>query len=69
MKTSEQTQAVEPVKQCTLCHSPKKTRQWLKFVELVAVGWAVWLNPEAGLLIFLLKICFQVLAVLQGEER
>ncbi|MGB5959893.1 MAG: hypothetical protein WBG73_04470 [Coleofasciculaceae cyanobacterium] len=46
-----------------------KSRKWLKFTEFVVVGFATWLNPSAGLLIFLLKICFQILQMLQDDRK
>ncbi len=39
----------------------RKTRKWLTVVEFAFVNFATWLNPEAGFLIFLLKLCFQIL--------
>ncbi|AFZ20601.1 hypothetical protein [Allocoleopsis franciscana] len=47
----------------------RKTRKWLKFVEFGVVGCATWLNPNAGFLIFLLKLCFQILELLQDERE
>lgn len=47
----------------------RKTRKWLKFVEFGVVGFATWLNPNAGFLIFLLKLCFQLLGLLQDERE
>lgn len=38
--------------------------KWLKVIEFVVVGIATWLNPNSGFLLFLLKLCFQVLAAL-----
>ena len=46
-----------------------KTRKWLKFIEFAVVGFATWLNPSAGFLIFLLKLCFQALQLLQDERE
>jgi hypothetical protein len=46
-----------------------KSRKWLKFTEFVVVGFATWLNPSAGLLIFLLKLCFQILQMLQDDRK
>ncbi len=40
----------------------------MQFIELVIVSFANWLNPSAGLLLFLLKLCFQILAALQADE-
>ncbi len=47
----------------------RKTRKWLKFIEFVVVCFATWLNPNAGFLIFLLKLCFQLLELLQEERE
>jgi hypothetical protein len=47
----------------------RKTRKWLKFIEFAVVGCATWLNPNAGFLIFLLKLCFQALELLQDERE
>jgi hypothetical protein len=33
------------------------------------VGVATWLNPQAGFLLFLLRLCFQILAALQKDEE
>lgn len=47
----------------------RKARKWLKFIEFAVVGFATWLNPNAGFLIFLLKLCFQILGLLQDERE
>jgi hypothetical protein len=47
----------------------RKTRKWLKVVEFAVVGFATWLNPSAGFLIFLLKLCFQILELLQKDRE
>jgi hypothetical protein len=47
----------------------RKARKWLKFIEFAVVGFATWLNPNAGFLIFLLKLCFQILELLQDERE
>jgi hypothetical protein len=47
----------------------RKTRKWLKFIEFAVVGFATWLNPNAGFLIFLLKLCFQLLELLQKDRE
>jgi len=44
-------------------------KKWLKVVEFAIVGFALWLNPSASLLIFLLKLCFQILHTLQKDEK
>jgi len=43
-------------------------KKWLKVVEFTVVGFALWLNPSASFLIFLLKLCFQILVALQKDE-
>jgi hypothetical protein len=73
MKTSNETRTAEELKQGTQpSHSKpksKKTSKWLKFIEFAVVGFATWLNPNAGFLIFLLKLCFQLLELLQEERE
>lgn len=44
-------------------------KKWLKVIEFTVVGIATWLNPSAGGLLFLLKLCFQILAALQTDEE
>lgn len=44
-------------------------KQWLKVIEFTVVGIATWLNPSAGGLLFLLKLCFQILAALQKDDE
>lgn len=44
------------------------SKQWLKVIEFTVISLATWLNPEAGFLIFLLKLCFQTLAALQDSK-
>ncbi|MEO1209331.1 MAG: hypothetical protein AAFX78_07290 [Cyanobacteria bacterium J06638_20] len=41
--------------------------QWLKTIEFIVVNGAILINPEATLLILLLKFCFQVWAALPEE--
>jgi hypothetical protein len=41
----------------------------LKVIEFTVVGVATWLNPQAGFLLFLLRLCFQILAALQKDEE
>jgi hypothetical protein len=43
-------------------------KKWLKVTEFAVVGVATWLNPHAGLLLFLLKLCFQILTALQKDD-
>ncbi|MBW4518813.1 MAG: hypothetical protein KME16_03810 [Scytolyngbya sp. HA4215-MV1] len=45
------------------------SQKWLKAIEFAVVGFATWLNPNAAFLIFLLKLCFQVLTILQERSR
>jgi hypothetical protein len=59
----------QPAKPANLTAKSRKTRKWLKLVEFAAVGIATWLNPNAGFLIFLLKLCFQILELLQDERE
>jgi hypothetical protein len=74
MKTSNKNQTAsqqnQKNSQPTQRHkSIAKSRKWLKFTEFIVVGFATWLNPSAGLLIFLLKLCFQTLQMLQDDRK
>jgi hypothetical protein len=73
MKTSNKTRTAEELKQANQPSNsnPKsrKARKWLKFIEFAVVCFATWLNPNAGFLIFLLKLCFQLLELLQEEPE
>lgn len=44
-------------------------KKWLKVTEFTVVCVATWLNPQAGFLLFLLRLCFQILAALQKDEE
>jgi hypothetical protein len=46
-----------------------QSQKWLKAIEFAVVGFATWLNPNAAFLIFLLKLCFQILAILQERSH
>jgi hypothetical protein len=48
---------------------PANKKKWLKAIEFAAVGFATWINPQAGLLIFLLKFCFLILQLLQEDKE
>lgn len=48
---------------------PSNKKKWLKVIEFTVVGVATWLNPHAGFLLFLLRLCFQILAALQRDEQ
>ncbi len=73
MKTSHKTRIAEELKQqpppATQPDKSKQTRKWLKVIEFGTVGFATWLNPSAGFLIFLLKLCFQILVLLQDKDE
>ncbi|MFM9267617.1 hypothetical protein [Tychonema sp. BBK16] len=43
-------------------------KKWLKVTEFTVVGIATCLNPHAGFLLFLLKLCFQILTALQKDD-
>lgn len=43
-------------------------KKLFKVIEFTVVGVATWLNPHAGFLVFLLRLCFQILAALQKDE-
>jgi hypothetical protein len=47
---------------------PSNKKKWLKVIEFAVVGFANWLDPSAGFLVFLLKLCFQILEMLQKED-
>lgn len=42
---------------------------WMQIIESAVIFLATWLNPEAGVLIFLLKLCFQILKALRHHHR
>jgi hypothetical protein len=42
--------------------------KWLKVIEFAVVGFATLCDPTAGGLLFLLKLCFQILTALQKDE-
>jgi hypothetical protein len=44
-------------------------KKWLKIIEFAVVGAATWLDPTAGGLLFLLKLCFQILQALQQDDE
>jgi hypothetical protein len=44
-------------------------KKWLKVIEFAIVGFALWLNPSASFLIFLLKLCFQILHTLPDDRK
>lgn len=44
-------------------------KKWLKVIEFAVVGVATWINPHAGFLLFLLRLCFQILVALQKDEQ
>ena len=48
---------------------PSDKKKWLKVIEFAIVGFALWLNPSASLLLFLLKLCFQILHSLQKDKE
>jgi hypothetical protein len=43
-------------------------KKWLQVIEFAAVGFATLCDPTAGGLLFLLKLCFQILTALQKDE-
>ena len=47
---------------------PYNKKKLLKVTEFAVVGFATCLNPHAGFLIFLLKLCFQILTALQKDD-
>jgi hypothetical protein len=49
--------------------SKSNKKQWLKVIEFTVVGVATWLNPHAEFLLFLLRLCFQILTALQKYEE
>lgn len=48
--------------------SKSNKKKWLKVTEFTVVGVATCLNPHAGFLLFLLKLCFQILTALQKDD-
>ena len=48
--------------------SKSNKKKWIKVTEFAVVGVATCLNPHAGLLLFLLKLCFQILTALQKDD-
>jgi hypothetical protein len=42
---------------------------WMTIIESIVLFLATWLNPEAGVLLFLLKLCFQTLKTLRHHHR
>ena len=44
-------------------------RKWLKVIEFAVVGFATLCDPTAGGLLFLMKLCFQILTALQKDEQ
>ena len=47
---------------------PYNKKKWLKVMEFAVVGFATLCDPTAGGLLFLLKLCFQILTALQKDE-
>jgi len=43
-------------------------KKWLQVIEFAVVGFATLCDPTAGGLLFLLKLCFQILTALQKDE-
>jgi hypothetical protein len=65
-QNQKRSQLTQPANSTT---KSQKARKWLKFIEFAVVGFATWLNPNAGFLIFLLKLCFQILELLQKDRE
>jgi hypothetical protein len=42
---------------------------WFKIIELAIMSFATWLNPNAALLLFLLRLCFRILEMLRQQNR
>lgn len=42
---------------------------WMQVIESAVIFAATWLNPQAGIPIFLLQICFQILKTLRHHHR
>ena len=47
---------------------PYNKKKWLQVIEFAVVGFATLCDPTAGGLLFLLKLCFQILTTLQKDE-
>jgi hypothetical protein len=52
-------------------NKPKLDREdsWMQVVEAIVLFLATWLNPQAGVSIFALKLCFQLLKTLRHHHR
>jgi len=52
-------------------NKPKFDREdsWMQLVEAIVLFLATWLNPQAGVSIFALKLCFQLLKILRHHHR
>ena len=42
---------------------------WMTIVETIVLFLATWLNPQTGISIFALKLCFQILKTLRHHHR
>ena len=61
-------QPIHPEPQPQTSEISNRKQKWLKLIEFAVVGFATWLDPSAGFLIFLLKFCFQLLQTLQDDD-
>jgi hypothetical protein len=70
MKSSEYDEIIVPTPQSRALDTSKAREDtWMKFIEASVIFLATWLNPSAGISIFALKLCFQLLEVLRHHHR
>jgi hypothetical protein len=70
MKPSCDDEIIIPVpQQKTLDNSKAREDAWMNFIEAIVIFLATWLNPSAGISIFALKLCFQLLKILRHHYR
>lgn len=66
LKVASQEQSIKAQSPSRQARSNKK--KWLEVTAFAVVGTATLINPQAGVLLFLLRLCFHVLAALQRED-
>jgi hypothetical protein len=42
---------------------------WMSILEAIVLFLATWLNPQAGIAVFALRLCFQILKALRHHHR
>ncbi|MBE9029915.1 hypothetical protein IQ266_09265 [filamentous cyanobacterium LEGE 11480] len=48
---------------------PTKEDKLMQLIEFIVIGTAIWFNPSAGFLIFLLQCCFLLLKSLRDDRK